>query len=132
MQQTIQIPRSYLHDHNSTFTVIRIIGTTVNELIARGTIKEQDIISRYQFPRLKDESLSEYMVIQIPNLDKDPLGIDFKDEFIYTLFIKFPNLKPDIPEEETCHLYLHTDTESADIHFNDSTLHIFYHCNGQW
>lgn len=129
MQQTIQIPESYSQDNNFILTVL---GTTVNELISMDIIKERDIISRYQFPRLDDESLSEYMVIQIPNLDLDPEGIEFQNDFLHILFLKFPNLKPEIPKEETCHLYLHTDTESADIHFNDSTLHIFYHYNGQW
>lgn len=129
MQQTIQIPQTHLQDNNSLSTVL---GTTVNELIAMDIIKERDIISRYQFPRLDDESISEYMVIQIPNLVQDPQGIEFQKDFLHILFLKFPNLKPEIPEEETCHLYLHTDTESADIHFNDSTLHIFYHYNGQW
>ena len=130
MQQTIQIPQTYLQEDNNS--ILTVLGTTVNELISMGILKEQDIISKYQFPRLNDESLSEYMVIQIPNLDQDPQGIEFQNDFLHILFIKFPNLKPKIPEEETCHLYLHTDTESADIHFNDSTLHIFYHYNGQW
>ena len=129
MQQTIQISKSYLQDNNSLSTVL---GTTVNELIAMDIIKQLDIISRYQFPRLDDESLSEYMVIQIPNLDQDPQGREFQNDFLHILFLQFPNLKPNIPETETCHLYLHNDTESADIHFNDSTLHIFYHYNGQW
>lgn len=129
MQQTIQISKSYSQDNNSLLTVL---GTTVNELISMDIIKERDIISRYQFPRLDDESLSEYMVIQIPNLVQDPQGIEFQKVFLHILFLEFLNLKPSIPEGETCHLYLHTDTESADIHFNDSTLHIFYHYNGQW
>lgn len=130
MQQTIQIPQSYLQEGNNS--ILTVLGTTVNELISMDIIKERDIISRYQFPRLDDESLSEYMVIQIPNLDLDPQGREFQNGFLHILFLKFLNLKPRIPEEETCHLYLHTDTESADIHFNDSTLHIFYHYNGQW
>lgn len=129
MQQTIQIPESYSQDNNFLLTVL---GTTVNELIAMDILKERDIISRYQFPRLDDESLSEYLVIQIPNLDQYPEGKEFEQDFLHILFLKFPNLKPRIPAEETCHIYLHTDTESADIHFNDSTLHIFYHYNGQW
>ena len=129
MQQTIQIPESYSQDNNF---LSEVLGTTVNELLAMDTIKERDIISRYQFPRLDDESLSEYLVIQIPNLDQDPSGTEFQKDFLHILSLQFPDLKPSIPEEETCHLYLHTDTESADIHFNDSTLHIFYHYNGQW
>lgn len=128
MQQTIN-----LSDQLTSMDALKeMLSITVNELIALDIIKESNIIHKHDSPQFLDESYSEYMVIQIPNLDQDPAGREFQKDFLHILFLKFPNLKPEIPEEETCHLYLINDQESADIHFNDSTLHIFYHYTGQW
>lgn len=127
MNLTIDLSKHFQFDPND---LNGTLGITVNELIATDIIKESDVIHQWESPDSQDESYTRVLVIQYP--ESDPNGIQFQNDFLDILFHNHKDNKPNIPEEETCHLHIQNNTEYADLHFNDNTLHIIYHYTGQW
>lgn len=120
-----------------TTSLMDLLSYAIDESIAMGNIKEQDLIAKTETPK-EDESISHMVIIKIPNIypsDSVEHVEKNSDNFsrVISDFISFLTWESD-SDSETFPLLITNGEgqESILINISDYCIHIYYNNNGQY
>lgn len=120
-----------------TTSLMDLLSYAIDESIAMGNIKEQDLIAKTETPK-EDESISHMVIIKIPNIypsDSVEHVEKNSDNFsrVISDFISFLTGESD-SDSETFPLLITNGEgqESILINISDYCIHIYYNNNGQY
>lgn len=119
--------------HNKEISIKDSISKVLNEMIASDFIKEDNIIAKYHNDS-PDEANTYHYAILLPKPygeELDP-NIPVHDNIWHTMLDLLMDTTEVVYLFKSHRHFIYTKTESLLLSYNDETIDIIYHFNGQW